>query len=117
MRNEKRISKDLIGASTIPIILSILSEGDSYGYEIMQHVKELSHGRIEWKEGSLYPVLKKLESEKKIKSYWKVKKTERPRKYYTILEAGKLELVKEKEEWNLMHGILGKLWNTQPNLT
>ena len=113
----KRISKDLIGASTIPIVLTILSKGDSYGYEIMQKVKELSLGKIEWKEGSLYPVLKKLENEKLIKSYWKVRKNQRPRKYYTILDAGKLELVQEKEEWSLMQGILDRLWSPRGSLT
>ena len=85
----KSISKELVGASAIPIILSILKSGDSYGYEIVQKVKELTKGEIKWKEASIYPVLKKLENSGMIKSYWKVQKNERPRRYYTILADGK----------------------------
>jgi PadR family transcriptional regulator, regulatory protein PadR len=59
-----KISKELVGASAVPIILSILDKNESYGYEIMQKVKELSKTRIEWKEGSLYPVLHKLEKKR-----------------------------------------------------
>jgi PadR family transcriptional regulator, regulatory protein PadR len=70
-----KISKELVGASAIPIILSILDKNESYGYEIMQNVKELSSNRIEWKEGSLYPVLHKLEKNGLIKSLWKMAKT------------------------------------------
>ena len=55
-----KISKELVGASAVPIILSILDKKESYGYEIMQKVKDLSDNRIEWKEGSLYQVLHKL---------------------------------------------------------
>jgi DNA-binding PadR family transcriptional regulator len=116
LNRDKRISKDLIGASTIPIILSILLKGDSYGYQIMQQVKEMSHGRIEWKEGSLYPVLKKLENEKKIKSYWQVNSTERPRKYYTILDAGKNELLKEKKQCVVPSTFGGCQWHSRYQL-
>ncbi|NQU33575.1 MAG: helix-turn-helix transcriptional regulator, partial [Bacteroidetes bacterium] len=52
----RKIPKELMGASSIPIILSILQDDDTYGYEIMKKLKELSDGRIVWKEGSLYPV-------------------------------------------------------------
>ena len=55
------LSKELIGASSIPIILSILSRGESYGYEIIQQIREISDGNIEYKDGTLYPVLHKLE--------------------------------------------------------
>ena len=112
----EKINKDLMGASAIPIILSLLRDGDTYGYEIMQRVKELSSGRIEWKEGSLYPVLKKLEEQKMIKSYWQIEKGQRPRKYYSILAKGEKRLVVEKEKWTLMQGILTKLWNLQPGV-
>ena len=55
------INKDLIAASSTPIVLAILAEGDSYGYAILQRVRELSGGRLEWTDGMLYPVLHRLE--------------------------------------------------------
>ena len=55
------ISKDLVAASAVPLVLSILREGDSYGYAIIRRVAELSEGRLQWTEGMLYPVLHRLE--------------------------------------------------------
>ncbi len=107
----KSIYKELIGASAIPIILSVLKNGDSYGYEIVQKVKEITRGELKWKEASIYPVLKKLENEKMIKSYWKVMEGERPRKYYTLLPPGNEQLAKVKYEWKLIQSVLGVLWN------
>jgi len=55
------INKDLIAASSTPIVLAILAEEDSYGYAILQRVRELSGERMEWTDGMLYPVLHRLE--------------------------------------------------------
>ncbi len=111
----RKIPKELMGASSIPIILSILQDDDTYGYEIMKKLKELSGGRIVWKEGSLYPVLKKMEALKYIKSYWNVKQFDRPRKYYKVLAKGNVALEESKEDWALMQNILSGLWTPQTN--
>src|SRR4051794_41870576 len=50
-----------MAASSTPIVLAILAEEDSYGYAILQRVRELSGGRMEWTDGMLYPVLHRLE--------------------------------------------------------
>jgi PadR family transcriptional regulator, regulatory protein PadR len=105
-----KISKELIGASAVPIILSILDKEETYGYEIMQKVKELSGGRIEWKEGSLYPVLHKLEKSGLIKSLWKMAENGRHRKYYAINKKGRKSLQEEIENWNLVYKMLSDLW-------
>ncbi len=102
-----------MGASSIPLILSILLSQDTYGYEIMKQLKELSGGRLVWKEGSLYPVLKKMEDLKYIKSYWNVKDFDRPRKYYKLLAGGQKALEDAKEDWNLMQSIFNNLWKVQ----
>jgi len=107
----KSISKELMGASAAPIILSVLRNGDNYGYEIVTRVKELTNDEIKWKEASIYPVLKKLESRGLIKSYWKVTKDERPRKYYTILPEGKKQFELNVKEWELVYSLFGKLWS------
>ena len=58
-----QLSKDLVAASAAPLILSILRGGESYGYAIIQRVRELSGGQIEWTDGMLYPVLHRLEAQ------------------------------------------------------
>lgn len=105
-----KISKELVGASAVPIILSILEKSESYGYEIMQKVRDLSDNRIEWKEGSLYPVLHKLEKNGLIKSLWKMAENSRHRKYYAINKKGRKALQDEVENWIMMQNILAELW-------
>jgi DNA-binding PadR family transcriptional regulator len=111
-----KLSKELIGASTIPIILSILSKQESYGYEIIQKVKAISDGIIEYGDGTLYPVLHKLEKKELIESYWKIGESGRKRKYYKISSTGKEELLAEKEHWTIMNQIISKLWKAEPSL-
>jgi hypothetical protein len=56
-------ARELIAATTRPLLLGILAEGENYGYAIIQRVRELSNGQLEWTEGMLYPVLHRLERE------------------------------------------------------
>ena len=108
----KSISKDLTGASAAAIVLCAISNNDNYGYEIVQKVKKISNGEITWKEASIYPVLKKLETGGMIKSYWKMQENERPRRYYTILSAGKKQLEIYLHEWELVYSVINKLKKT-----
>ena len=71
------INKDLIAASSTPIVLAILAEGDSYGYAILQRVRELSGGQLAWTDGMLYPVLHRLERLGHVEARWEVR-GERP---------------------------------------
>ena len=60
------LARELIAASTVPLVLSVLAKGETYGYALIQQVRELSGGRIEWTEGMLYPVLHWMEGERMI---------------------------------------------------
>jgi DNA-binding PadR family transcriptional regulator len=104
-------SKELIAASSRPLILSILAEGESYGYAIIQRVRELSGGQLEWTEGMLYPVLHRLERQGLVKSVWRTAETGRKRKYYKILKQGTAALVQERQQWLNVHEALAGLWN------
>jgi len=108
----KSISRELIGAFAVPIILSILRKKDTYGYEIMQEVKKLTNNKIKWREASIYPVLKLLEQRGMVKSYWRVQGNERPRKYYTILEDGQKQLEHAREEVDMVNSLLARLMST-----
>jgi DNA-binding PadR family transcriptional regulator len=67
------ISKSLAAASTKPVILSILAGGEIYGYQIIHNMIEISGGALEWSEGTIYPVLQRLEKEGQIVRSWKRK--------------------------------------------
>jgi len=103
------VSKDLMAASAKPLILSILATKESYGYEIIKSVKELSKDEITWKDGTLYPVLKKLCESKLIESEWK-SIDGRKRKYYKITKLGLDTLEEEKSQWKVVNNTLNSLW-------
>ena len=105
------LSKALIAASTKPMILSILSQGENYGYQIIQSVKRISGGKMDWTAGMLYPVLHRLEKERLVQSKWRLSEEGRRRKYYVITEAGRKELEADILEWKSVHKALSKLWN------
>lgn len=107
------ITKDLIAASATPLILSILSEGDSYGYAIIKRVRELSGGRIQWTDGMLYPVLHRLEKQGLIESEIRHSEQGRLRKYYKIKQEGTWEMGVYKAQWETVYSTLQKVWESK----
>lgn len=104
------LGKDLMAASSTPIVLAILGEGDSYGYAIIQRVRELSGGRIEWTDGMLYPVLHRLERLGHVEARWETAESGRKRKYYRITPGGRAQLAAEREQWQAVDATLHAVW-------
>ena len=102
------IGKELIAASTEPLILSLLAKGESYGYAIIQEIKERSGSRMEWTDGMLYPVLHRLERKGLITARWSAENG-RKRKYYAIKKDGNAALEEHQEQWNLVHSVMQSL--------
>lgn len=115
MHNTAMLSKELVAASTVPLVLSVLAQGESYGYALIQRVRDLSGGKIEWTEGMLYPVLHWMEREKMIESEWRTAETGRKRKYYRIRREGRKALKEEQQQWITVHKTLTELWKTRPD--
>ncbi len=111
------VAKELIAASTRPLVLAVLAKGESYGYAIIQQVRELSHGELEWSEGMLYPVLHRMERDKLIISSWKVSDNGRRRKYYRLSASGTRAIESERKQWFAVHETLSALWGIKPCLT
>lgn len=108
-----KLEKELVAASTVPLVLSILSEGDSYGYAIIQRVRELSGAEIEWTDGMLYPVLHWLEQRRFVRSRWTTAESGRKRKYYSLRREGRTALEQQKEQWAVITSALNQLWRPQ----
>jgi PadR family transcriptional regulator PadR len=111
------LSKELVAASTVPLVLSVLAEGENYGYALIQRVRDLSDGHITWTEGMLYPVLHWMEDQGLIESQWRQADTGRKRKYYRVCKKGMTALQTERRQWLTVHNTLDALWKTQPSLT
>ncbi len=104
------LPKELVAASTEPLILSLLSQGESYGYAIIQEVKRLSGDKIEWTDGMLYPVLHRMEDSGWIESRWEKMENGRKRKYYSLKKDGKAALKEQRNQWLKVHDVLVQLW-------
>lgn len=89
----------LMKGSMAPIMLGIISEREMYGYEIVKLVHKRTGGRFEWKEGSLYPCLHRLEAAGFLKAVWREAPNGKARKYYRITRSGRMEYARRKEEW------------------
>ena len=106
-----KLAKDLVAASATPIVLSILKDGESYGYAIIQRVRELSDGQMCWTDGMLYPVLHRLQEQGAITARWKTAPTGRRRKYYAIKRQGLATLEEHKAQWQLVNAALVSMWS------
>src|SRR3954447_8668316 len=98
-----KLTKDMVAASATPLVLAILQHGESYGYAIIQRVRELSGGQIRWTDGMLYPVLHRLEAQGVITARWKTAESGRRRKYYALNRNGRKALVEHKAQWQIVH--------------
>ena len=105
------VNKDLVAASSTPLVLAILAEGDSYGYAILKRVRELSGGELEWTDGMLYPVLHRLERSGLVESAWEKADSGRKRKYYRVTSDGRKQLADERRQWVAVDDTLRRIWS------
>jgi PadR family transcriptional regulator PadR len=80
-------------------------ENEQYGYSLIRRLEDYG---LEMDQGTLYPLLRRLESQGLLESDWRLEGT-RPRRYYVISQAGKNILPKLKEEWQNIVKVLGKM--------
>ena len=113
----KKADKNLLSGSTTLLVLSLLSSGDKYGYEMIAELEARSDHTFTLKEGTLYPILHTLEKDGAVKSYEKEAPTGRMRKYYRITRKGLRLLDEKKEEWvEFTHTVNAILAGTSPAL-
>ena len=104
-----KISSDLLRGHTDTIVLAILQNADSYGYEIYKIILEKTKEQFELKEATLYSSIRRLEQEGCISGYWGDETQGGRRKYYKITEQGKLLLAQNKADWAFTKTMLKKL--------
>jgi transcriptional regulator len=106
----------LLGSALEMLVMEVIAQGPSYGYEIAQTVAGQSGGTFEMKEGSLYPALHRLERHKFLRAIWREAEGRR-RKYYELTDAGRKELASRKRLWlRFAAGINGVLGSNQAGL-
>ncbi len=108
-----RIDKDLVAASATPLVLTILAEGETYGYAILKRVRELSQGELEWTDGMLYPLLHRLHRLGYVTTEWRTPPEGRRRRYYAITDEGRRALREHKRQWMTVARALGDAWGDE----
>lgn len=110
-----RIDKGLLGGSTVLLLLSLLREQDRYGYEVIRELELRSDSTFQFQEGTLYPVLHKLENSGYVKSYLSKGDAGKERKYYRITDAGLKQLAEEKQAWRVFSASVNKVVGGEQN--
>jgi len=104
------IDKDLVAALATPLVLSILTESESYGYAILKRVRELSDGELEWTDGMLYPLLHRLRRLGYVTTEWRTSPEGRRRRYYAIADDGRAALAEQQRQWVTVARALRDVW-------
>ncbi len=105
----EEISKDMIRGHVDAIVLNILSQTDSYGYEISKLIKRLSDNLYELNEATLYTVFRRLEKAGRIEAYWGDESQGGRRKYYRISPSGREQLEAARQSWEFAQNIINQL--------
>ncbi len=106
------IHSDLIRGHIDTIILSVLHDGDRYGYDILGEIEKKSGGEYALKQPTLYSCLKRLESQGFIYKYWGTETNGGRRTYYSLTEMGKELFRKNKDDWVYSREVINKLIDT-----
>lgn len=103
------VNTELIRGHVDTIILKALMQRDRYGYEILDIISDLSEGRYEIKQPTLYSCLKRLEKQGFITSYYGDETQGGRRRYYKLTEKGRATLEQDQREWEFSRTIINRL--------
>jgi PadR family transcriptional regulator PadR len=98
--NSQGYNSDLLRGNTDSLLLSLINEhGQIYGYRIIKEIEKRSNGFFRFKEGTVYPALRKLENDGLISGEWKKLPNGQERRYYVITEKGRELLAQKLQMW------------------
>src|SRR5512141_1607362 len=97
---------DLVQGTLEMLILKAVSLGPLHGYGVLLRIQQISGGKLEIQQGSLYPALYRLEHQGAIASEWGESENNRRAKYYRLTSAGRAQLRTETEKWNRTAGVI-----------
>jgi PadR family transcriptional regulator, regulatory protein PadR len=110
--------RELLRGNTQTLVLAVLRDGALHGYAIVREINRRSGDGLRCKQGTLYPVLYTLERDGLIRGAWEHAEGERPRKVYSLTDAGVAELERRVNAWRrfnvAMEGVLGGKPGAQP---
>jgi DNA-binding PadR family transcriptional regulator len=107
--DRRSIERELRRGSLELIVMHLLQPGEAYGYEIVSKLTADTNGALEVTDGTLYPVLYRLERAGFVTVRWETPERGVPRKYYRLTESGREELARLTHEWTSFARVMNKL--------
>ncbi len=109
-----KIEREMKSGFIALLILHIINDSKEpiYGYKIIQRVNEATNGRLKFREGTVYPILRYLQSQHFMKSYLGESPNGAPRKYYTITEQGRTALHLGLQSWQNLREALNEVFES-----
>jgi PadR family transcriptional regulator PadR len=102
----RRFGPQLVKGTMPMLVLAVIGDGELYGYEIAQQVRDRSGGAFAPSEGSLYPTLHRLELDGALAATWRDSDKGPRRRYYQLTKAGRGLLAESRQEWAaLIHAV------------
>jgi len=109
-----KLSKKTLDGNMETLLLAILSEGPSYGYQMVQDLNAKAPGILKTGEGTIYPVLHRLEERELIQSTWREGESGRQRRYYRITTKGKKTLADNRAQWSALKQVMATVLGENP---
>ena len=113
--NALRLRKQMLDGNVETLLLAILEAGPSYGYAIVKELNERSEGVLRLGEGTIYPVLHRLEEKKLISANWRLAESGRERKYYRLIPKGHKALAANRQQWQMLSAAMDKVLGSAGN--
>ena len=104
--------QEMLKGNTDTLLLALLESEAMYGYQIVREIGQKSSGYFQFKEGTLYPALHRLENERLVEGVWEESPTGQQRRYYYLTATGRRTLSEKLEEWRQFSGAVNQVMST-----
>lgn len=105
---------ELLQGTLDMLILKAVSLGPLHGYGVLLRIQQISGGKLEIQQGSLYPALYRLEHQGLISSEWGASENKRRARFYRLTAAGRKKLQSETANWNRMAEVITSILQSEP---
>lgn len=112
--SKRTLNKKTLDGNVETLILAVLREGPSYGYQIVTDLNKMGGGLLELGEGTIYPVLHRMEDRELIEAKWQTAENGRQRKYYRITSAGRKALAANQAQWHGLVQVMSHIFGPPP---
>jgi DNA-binding PadR family transcriptional regulator len=104
-----RLSKRTLDGHVETFLLAVLEDGPSYGYQIVRELNERGDGLLRFGEGTVYPVLHRMERRGLITARWSKAESGRPRKYYRLTRKGRRAQAEQRDQWQQLKQVMERM--------